>query len=193
MAPDGRCKAFDSRADGFVRGEGCGIVVLKRLSDAIADADNILGRHSRLGSESGWAQQRPDRAERNGARSGDPASPRQWRSEAGRNFSFVEAHGTGTSLGDPIEAHALAAALGPGARKDNPLVMGSVKTNVGHLESAAGVAGLIKLVLSLQNEKIPANLHFQKMNPHIDWGGVPVEIPVRARPWARGEKSASRA
>jgi len=187
MAPDGRCKAFDSRADGFVRGEGCGIVVLKRLSDAVADSDNVLavirgsavnqdGRSSGITAPNGAAQE---------------ALIRQALANGGvkpEEISYVEAHGTGTSLGDPIEAHALAAVLGPGRAKENLLVIGSVKTNVGHLESAAGVAGLIKLVLSLQHEKIPANLHFQKMNPHIDWGGVPVEIPVAARPWARGEK-----
>jgi hypothetical protein len=144
MAPDGRCKTFDSRADGFVRGEGCGIVVLKRLSDAIADADNILavicgsavnqdGRSSGITAPNGAAQE---------------ALIRQALANGGvkpEEISYVEAHGTGTSLGDPIEAHALAAVLGPGRAKENPLVIGSVKTNVGHLESAAGVAGLIKL------------------------------------------------
>ena len=187
MAPDGRCKTFDSRADGFVRGEGCGIVVLKRLSDALADSDNILalirasavnqdGRSSGITAPNGAAQE---------------ALIRQALANGGvkpEEISFVEAHGTGTSLGDPIEAHALAAVLGPNRTKENPLVVGSVKTNVGHLESAAGVAGLIKLALSLQNEKIPANLHFQKMNPHIDWSGVPVEIPVATRSWVRGER-----
>jgi len=186
MAPDGRCKAFDSRADGFVRGEGCGIVVLKRLSDALADSDNILavirgsavnqdGRSSGLTAPNGVAQE---------------ALLRQALASSGVNaeeIGYVEAHGTGTSLGDPIEAHALAAVLGPGRTPENPLVVGSVKTNVGHLESAAGVAGLIKVVLSLQHEEIPANLHFQKMNPHIDWGEVPVEIPVAGRPWKQGE------
>ncbi|HEX3375868.1 MAG TPA: beta-ketoacyl synthase N-terminal-like domain-containing protein, partial [Candidatus Acidoferrales bacterium] len=187
MAPDGRCKAFDSRADGFVRGEGCGIVVLKRLSDALADSDNILavirasavnqdGRSSGITAPNGAAQESLIRQ----ALANGGVKPEE--------ISFVEAHGTGTSLGDPIEAHALAAVLGPGRSAENPLVVGSVKTNVGHLESAAGVTGLIKLALSLQHEKIPANLHFQKMNPHIDWNGVPVEIPVAARPWARGEK-----
>ena len=187
MAADGRCKTFDSRADGFVRGEGCGIVVLKRLSDAVADDDNILavirgsavnqdGRSSGLTAPNGAAQE---------------ALIRQALANSGvrpEEIGYVEAHGTGTALGDPIEAHALAAVLGPGRTKENPLVVGSVKTNLGHLESAAGVAGLIKVVLSLQHEQIPAHLHFQQMNPHIDWGGVPVEIPLTARPWTRGEK-----
>ena len=187
MAPDGRCKSFDSRADGFVRGEGCGIVVLKRLSDALTDADNILavirgsavnqdGRSGGLTVPNAKAQEGVIRQ----ALANGGVKPQE--------ISFVEAHGTGTSLGDPIEAHALAAVLGPNRTKENPLVVGSVKTNVGHLESAAGVAGLIKLVLSLQHEQIPANLHFQKMNPHIDWHGVPVEIPVAMRSWEHGEK-----
>jgi acyl transferase domain-containing protein len=187
MAPDGRCKTFDSRADGFVRGEGCGIVVLKRLSDAVVDSDNILavirgsavnqdGRSSGLTVPNAKSQEGVIRQ----ALANGGVKPEE--------ISFVEAHGTGTSLGDPIEAHALAAVLGPGRTPENPLVVGSVKTNVGHLESTAGVAGLIKLVLSLQHEKIPANLHFQKMNPHIDWSGMPVEIPVAPRTWNRADK-----
>ena len=99
---------------------------------------------------------------------------------------YVEAHGTGTELGDPIEAHALAGVLGPGRR--DKLIVGSVKTNIGHLEAAAGIAGLIKVVLSLNAEWIPAHLHFQRMNPHIDWKGMPVEIPVAGKAWKRGEK-----
>ena len=187
MASDGRCKAFDSRSDGFVRGEGCGIVVLKRLSDAVADGDNILalirgsavnqdGHSSGLTVPSLSAQQ---------------AVIRQALENAGvqpLEIGYVEAHGTGTSLGDPIEARGLAAELGPGRTADNPLIVGSVKTNLGHLESVSGVAGLIKLVLSLQNEEIPPHLHFHQMNPHIDWGGMPVEIPIQGRAWKRGEK-----
>ena len=187
MAPDGRCKTFDSLADGFVRGEGCGIVVLKRLSDALAGGDNILalirgsavnqdGRSSGLTAPNGKAQE---------------AVIRQALGNAGvrpEEIGYVEAHGTGTSLGDPIEAHALAAALGQGRTAENPLVVGSVKTNLGHLESAAGITGLIKVVLAMQHEEIPRHLHFQKMNPHIDWGGMPVEIPAQAKKWTRGEK-----
>jgi malonyl CoA-acyl carrier protein transacylase len=187
MAPDGRCKTFDSRADGFVRGEGCGILVLKRLSDATADGDNILavirgsavnqdGRSGGLTVPNGKAQQAVIRQALAAAGVG------------GEEINYVEAHGTGTALGDPIEAHALAAVLGPGRTADNPLVLGSVKTNIGHLESAAGVAGMIKVVLSLQKEEIPQHLHFHELNPRIDWGGALVEIPVQARPWPRGEK-----
>ncbi len=186
LAPDGKCKTFDAAADGYVRGEGCGMAALKRLSDAVADGDRILalirgsavnqdGRSSGLTAPSGPAQ---------------AAVLRRALVNAGvrpDEISYIEAHGTGTSLGDPIEAHALAAVLGRGRGADNPLVVGSVKTNIGHLESAAGIAGLIKTVLALQHEQIPKHLHFHSLNPHIDWGGVPVEIPVEARPWPRGE------
>ena len=184
LAADGLCKTFDSKADGFVRGEGCGIVVLKRLSDALAGGDNILalirgsamnqdGRSGGLTVPNGNAQQKVIRQ----ALANAGVEPHE--------IGYVEAHGTGTSLGDPIEAHALAGVLGPQRTKENPLIVGSVKTNIGHLEAAAGVAGLIKVALSLQNEEVPANLHFQSMNPHIDWAGVPVEVPVQARPWCR--------
>jgi acyl transferase domain-containing protein len=185
MAGDGRCKAFDGRADGFVRAEGCGVVVLKRLRDAEADGDRILavirgsavnqdGRSSGITAPNGTAQEAVIRAALGQA------------GVEGRAIGYVEAHGTGTSLGDPIEAHALAAVLGAGRTAREPLVVGSVKTNLGHLEAAAGIAGLIKVVLALEHERIPAHLHFERMNPHIDWGGVPVEIPVQGRAWKRG-------
>ncbi len=187
LAPDGRSKSFDARANGFVRGEGCGVVVLKRLSDAERDGDRILalirgsavnqdGRSSGLTAPNGVAQE---------------ALLRQALANAGlsaNEIDYIEAHGTGTALGDPIEAHALAAVYGPGREPSRPLVIGSVKTNVGHLEAAAGVAGLIKTVLSLEHEHIPQHLHFRSMNPHIDWGSLAVEIPVQGRSWPRGER-----
>ena len=187
MAPDGRCKTFDASADGFVRGEGCGMIVVKRLSDAQADGDRILavirgsavnqdGRSSGLTVPNGPAQEAAIRQ----ALAVGKVSP--------VDVGYVEAHGTGTALGDPIEAHALAAVLGAGRTADNPLVLGSVKTNIGHLESAAGVAGLLKVVLSLQHERVPAHLNFTAMNPDIDWGDVPVEIPVGGREWKRGAR-----
>ena len=187
MAPDGRCKAFDAHADGFVRAEGCGMVVLKRLRDAVADGDHILalirgsavnqdGRSSGLTVPNGPAQEAVIRQ----ALANGGVKPEE--------IDYVEAHGTGTSLGDPIEAHALAAVLGAGRSVERPLVVGSVKTNLGHLESASGVAGLIKVVLSLQHEHIPRHLHFQQMNPQIDWKGMAVEIPVEGRAWPKGEK-----
>jgi myxalamid-type polyketide synthase MxaB len=182
MAPDGRCKTFDARADGFVRGEGCGIVVLKRLSDAVKDGDNILalirgsavnqdGRSSGLTVPNGLAQQ---------------AVLRKALSNAGvapREVSYVEAHGTGTALGDPIEVEALGAVLGKGRAADQPLTLGSVKTNLGHLESASGIAGLIKVVLSLQHREIPKHLHFQERSPKIPWPRFPVNIPTEHTPW----------
>ena len=187
MAADGKCKTFDASADGYVRGEGCGMVVLKRLSDAIADGDRILavirgsavnqdGRSSGITAPNGTAQEALIRS----ALAAAGVNPEE--------IDYLEAHGTGTSLGDPIEANAVVSALGSGRQPDHPLILGSVKTNIGHLESAAGVAGLIKVVLALQNEQIPRNLHFKTLNPHIDWRGTPVEIAIAPRPWPRGER-----
>jgi len=187
MAPDGRCKAFDAAADGFVRGEGCGMLVLKRLSHAVEDGDRILavirgsatnqdGRSSGITAPNGAAQRRVIRAALAAAR----VTP--------GDVDYVEAHGTGTSLGDPIEAHALAAEFA-GRGADRPLVVGSVKANVGHLEAAAGVAGVMKVVLALQHGRIPSQLHFHQMNPHIDWGNTAVDIPVGGRDWRAGDRA----
>ena len=185
LAPDGRCKTFDARANGFVRGEGCGVVVLKRLSDALADGDvihglvrgsavNQDGRTSVLTAPSGLAQQAVVRAAlENGA-----VAPDQ--------ISYVEAHGTGTALGDPIEVEALAEVFGERA-PDRHIVLGAVKTNIGHLEAAAGVAGLIKILLAMRHEAIPPNLHFTALNPNIDCAADIFEIPTALRPWRRGE------
>ena len=165
VAPDGKCKAFDAAANGFVRSEGCGFVVLKRLSDAVADRDNILavirgsavnqdGRSSGLTVPNGPAQEAVIRQALAAARI------------APADIDYVEAFGTGTSLGDPIEAQALANVLGEGRASDNRLVVGSVKTNLGHLESAAGMAGILKVVLAMQHESIPPHLHFpREINP----------------------------
>ena len=188
LSPTGRCKTFDSRADGYVRGEGCGMIVLKRLSDAVRDKDNILalirgsavnqdGRSSSLTAPNGLAQQ---------------ALVRQALNVAGIHPSavnYVEAHGTGTALGDPIELEALGKVLGEGRDTLNPFLVGSVKTNIGHLESAAGVAGLIKVILSLQNEEIPAHLHLREVNPRISLTASNASIPTRLTPWARNGKS----
>jgi acyl transferase domain-containing protein/acyl carrier protein len=184
MSPDGRCKAFDASADGFVRSEGCGVVVLKRLSDAQADADRILavirgtasnqdGRSNGLTAPNGPSQVAVIReALANAALEPD-------------DVDYIEAHGTGTSLGDPIEAHALADVFGPGRSLDCPLRIGSVKTNFGHTESAAGIAGLIKAILALKHEKIPPSLHLQKLNPHIAWGDLPIAVATTPTPWTR--------
>ena len=182
MAADGRCKTFDASADGFVRGEGCGVVVLKRMCDAVADGDNILavirgtsvnhdGRSSGLTVPNGISQQDVIRR----ALTTAGVEP----SEVG----YVEAHGTGTSLGDPIEVNALQAVYGQGRSKDRPLVLGSIKTNLGHLETAAGVAGLMKAVLILMHGEIPPNLHFKEPNPLIAWKDFAVSVPTVQAPW----------
>ncbi|MBI4616903.1 MAG: SDR family NAD(P)-dependent oxidoreductase, partial [Planctomycetes bacterium] len=182
MSPDGRCKAFDARANGFVRGEGCGVVVLKRLSNALADGDRVLalvlgtavnqdGRSSGLTAPNGPAQEAVIRRALEVA----GALPAE--------VGYVEAHGTGTELGDPIEARALGAVLGAGRDREARLLVGSVKTNLGHLEAAAGVAGFIKTVLALQHDEIPPSLHFETPSPHIEWDRLPIEVPTRPRPW----------
>ena len=182
MAPDGRCKTFDASADGFVRGEGCGMVALKRQSDAVADGDPILaliagsavnqdGASSGLTVPNGPAQE---------------AVIRQALTAAGVDGSeiqYFEAHGTGTSLGDPIEVEALGAVLGPGRRNDQVLRLGSVKTNLGHLESAAGMAGVMKVVLAMQHGEVPPHLHLDERNPDIPWPDFPIDVPTVPVTW----------
>jgi acyl transferase domain-containing protein/acyl carrier protein len=183
LAADGRCKTFDAAADGFSRGEGCGMVVLKRLSDAKRDGDRILavvrgsavnqdGKSSGLTAPNGPAQESVIR---------DALASARLR---GSDIDYVEAHGTGTSLGDPIEIRALGRVLGEGRDLNTPLLIGSVKTNIGHLESAAGVAGFIKVVLSLQHEAIPRHLNFKNPNPFIEWANLPVAVVDRTKPWS---------
>ncbi|MEM8779514.1 MAG: type I polyketide synthase, partial [Cyanobacteria bacterium P01_G01_bin.49] len=186
LAPDGRCKTFDGLADGFVRSEGCGVIVLKRLEQAIADGDNILalirgsavnqdGRSSGLTVPNGPSQQAVIRqALENGKI--DPAQ-----------VSYIEAHGTGTSLGDPIEMGALGAIFNQTHSPQQPLIVGSLKTNIGHLEAAAGIAGLIKVVLSLQHQEIPPHLHFQTPSPHIDWDELAIAVPTQLTNWKSSE------
>jgi myxalamid-type polyketide synthase MxaE and MxaD len=182
LAPDGRCKSFDARADGIVLGEGCGVVVLKRLSDAQAAGDPILalirgsavnqdGRTNGLTAPNVLSQQAVIRQ----ALANAGVSPGQ--------VSYVEAHGTGTVLGDPIEVEALAEVFGKPGANGQPCTVSSVKTNFGHLEAAAGIAGLMKVVLSLQHEAIPPNLHFQKLNPYIRLEGTRLEIAADLRQW----------
>lgn len=184
LAPDGRCKTFDAAADGFVRGEGCGAIVLRRLSDAIRDGDPVLavirgtsinqdGRTNTLTAPNGLAQESVVRSALENA----GISPAQ--------ISYVETHGTGTALGDPIELEALASVRGQ-VNHGPSWVLGAVKSNIGHLEAAAGIAGLIKVVLSLQHGAIPPNLHFHSLNPHIALHDTPFEFPTDVRPWPRG-------
>ena len=185
LSPDGRCKAFDSRANGFVPSEGCGVVVLKLLADALRDGDRVYavvrgtavnqdGRTNVLTAPSGLAQQEVVRAALQNAQI-HPA-----------NISYLETHGTGTSLGDPIEVEALTEVLGASSLSDLPCALGAAKSNIGHLEAAAGVAGLIKAALALDRQEIPGNLHYRELNPHISLQHTRFYIPTRPRPWARG-------
>ena len=182
LSRQGRCKTFDASADGFVRSEGCGMLVLKRLAEAEADGDRI------------WAVIRGAAVNQNGATAGPtvPNGPAQERvieealSQAGvqpSEVDYLEAHGAGSELGDPIEVQAAAAVYGKERGRDRPLLIGSVKTNLGHLESAAGVASLIKVVLAMRHGVIPKHLHFQDPNPHLDWDQLPVRVVSEATDW----------
>ncbi|MEU6994894.1 SDR family NAD(P)-dependent oxidoreductase [Streptomyces sp. NPDC046465] len=185
LSPDGRCHVFDSRANGFVRGEGGGLVVLKRLSDALADGDRIAaviagsavnndGHTNGLTVPSAAAQQAL--LSRAYDRAGiDPGT-----------VQYVELHGTGTAVGDPVEAAGLGAALGTAAHRTAPLLVGSVKTNIGHLDAAAGIAGLLKTVLSLQNQQVPASLHFVEPNPAIPLADLNLRVNTRTLRWPDG-------
>lgn len=182
LAPDGHCKTFDAAADGYVRGEGCGIVILKRMEDAIREGDTILatirsasvnhdGASNGLTAPNGRAQEQLLRKTLHKARL------------AGRQISYVESHGTGTELGDPIELTAIDAIYDQNRTVDQPLYVGSVKPNIGHLEAAAGIAGLIKVVLMLQHRKIPPQRNFETPNPHVPWEDMALEVPTKLKPW----------
>ena len=182
LSPVGRCKSFDASADGFVRGEGCGMVVLKRLAEAEADGDRI------------WAVIRGSAFNQNGATAGAtvPNGPAQERlieqalAQAGvapSEVDYLEAHGAGSAFGDPIEVQSAAAVYGKGRDADRPLLMGSVKTNIGHLESAAGIAGLIKAVLAMKQGVIPQHLHFENPSALVEWETLPVRVMTEAAAW----------
>ena len=192
LSPDGQCKTFDAAANGYVRGEGCGIVALKRLREAEADGDRVWGviRGSAINQDgaspgltvpSGPAQERVIEAALQRA----GISPAQ--------VDYVEAHGTGTVVGDPIEVQALASAYGKGRVAERPLLIGSVKTNIGHLEPAAGVAGLIKVILAMQHGVIPKHLHFRTPNPQMDWDRLPLQVASTATDWPRNSDRPARA
>ncbi|MGE2735117.1 SDR family NAD(P)-dependent oxidoreductase [Mycolicibacterium vaccae] len=183
MSKTGRCHAFDASADGFVRGEGCGVAVLKRLSDAQRDGDRVLavirgsavnqdGRSNGLMAPNPSAQMAVLRS----AYAAADVDPRE--------VDYVEAHGTGTLLGDPIEARALGTVLGRGRPADAPLLVGAVKSNLGHLEAAAGIAGFAKAVLALQHNKIPANLGYEQPNPHIPFEKLRLKVVAEHTDWA---------
>ena len=184
LAPDGKCKTFDAAADGIARGEGCGVVVLKRLTDARRDGDRVLA----LIRGSGVNQD----GRSNGLTAPNPVAQtdllRRVYAQTGLSsteIDYVEAHGTGTLLGDPIECQALGAALGAGREPDRPLLLGSVKTNLGHLEAAAGIAGLIKVVLAMVHNRLPASLNYAEPNPHIPFADARLSVIAAARPWPR--------
>lgn len=183
LSPDGYCKSFDASGNGYVRGEGAGVVIIKPLDDAIRDSDNIyaLIRNSVVNSD--------------GHTSDGITVPNEFAqidmlkkaySDVGidpRNVDFIEAHGTGTVVGDPKECFAFANVFSMGRAKENPLIIGSIKSNIGHTEAVAGVAGLIKLTLSLKNKQIPKNLHFKKPNPKIKFDEWKLKVPTSLTKW----------
>jgi len=187
MSSDGHCKTFDESADGYVRGEGCGLVLLKPLADAVRDKDNVLavirssavnqdGRSNGLTAPNGPSQE---------------AVIRQALRSAGvtpGEIGYVETHGSSTPLGDPIEVASLKAVLMQDRAPDQPCLLGSVKTNIGHLEAAAGIAGLIKTILSLQYGEIAPHLHLKKLNPHISLANTTFAIPTTRQPWPQGQR-----
>ncbi|HYJ03506.1 MAG TPA: SDR family NAD(P)-dependent oxidoreductase [Chthoniobacterales bacterium] len=185
LSPEGRCAAFDASASGFVRGEGAGMVLLKRLSRAIADGDPIQGvilgtSLNQDGHTNGISLPSPE------AQTRLVQDACQDAGIAPEEIGFVEAHGTGTAVGDPIEAHALAEALCRNRSADSPLPIGSIKTNLGHLETAAGIAGLLKAMLALKHGQIPPSLHFSKPNPHIDFEKLKLRVPTQLEPFPNG-------
>lgn len=184
LSPDGRCKTFDDSANGYVRGEGCASIILKRLSDAVADKDHIQGVI--LGSA----------INQDGASGGltIPSGPSQERvikqallnsNITTKDVDYIEAHGTGTSLGDPIEINALGEVFNSNNSK---LKVGSVKTNIGHLEACSGLASVIKVILAMQNNMIPASLHFNRPNSKIAWDDLPIEVVNQNTPWKNSER-----
>ena len=187
MSADGRCKAFDNDADGYVRAEGCGLIILKPLTSALRDGDMILalilgsavnqdGRSNGLTAPNGPAQEAVIRRALHSA----GVSPDQ--------VSYVETHGSSTPLGDPIEFESLKAVLMQNRSPDQTCIIGSVKTNIGHLEAAAGIAGLIKVVLSLHEGEIPAHLNLKKLNQRISLEGTTFLIPQQRQPWPESRR-----
>ena len=182
LSPDGRCKTFDARANGYVRSEGAGMVLLKPLREAQRDGDPIyavirataLNQDGRTQGMTVPSQLAQETLLRTACRQAG-VKPSQ--------IQYVEAHGTGTPVGDPIEANALASVLNQDRPADQPCSIGSVKTNIGHLEAGAGIASLIKVALSLHHREIPAHLHFEQPNPQIDFERLKLQIPRKTEPW----------
>lgn len=186
LDPSGKCRTFDAQASGYARGEGCGVVVLKRLSDAKQDHDNILavikgsavnhnGRSSSLIAPNGTAQQTVIR------------QALEMSKVDSSKVGYVEVQGTGSATGQSIEVGAIAAVFCQGRIQEEPLNVGSVKTNIGHLEGASGIASFIKVILSLKHQEIPANLNFEQPNPYIDWKNLPIQVPTKSIPWPLGD------
>lgn len=191
LSADGACKTFDAKANGYVRAEGGGVIMLKPLSTALADGDHIHGvirgsavnqdgRSSSLTTPSGPAQQQVIRK----ALTNAGVNPKE--------VSVVETHGTGTALGDPIEIHALDAVYGPHRHTVLPLVLGALKSNIGHAEAASGIGGLIKLILSIQHKTIAPNLHFTRVNPNIQVDENRFSFPTKPQPWPTNEGTSTR-
>lgn len=184
---DGHSKAFDASANGYGRGEGGGVLLLKRYDEAIVDGDKILGvicatginqdgKSNGLTAPNGKAQAKLIRKTLKKA------------NLTSEDIDYMEMHGTGTNLGDPIEVNAVAETYGTGRKKDDIFYIGSVKSNIGHLEPASGMASIIKVLLSMKNEMIPANLHFNKPNPLIDWDSIPIRVVSEHLPWKKSNK-----
>ena len=187
LSPNGHSRAFDAAADGYLRGEGCGVVTLTRLSDAEKNGDPILGiiRGSAVG-HNGFSS---------GLTAPNPRAQEKVITEALQRagitpdeVGYLEAHGTGTELGDPIEVNAAAAAYCKNRTGENPLLIGSVKTNIGHLEAAAGMAGLIKVLLAMQHRSIPGQMNFETPNPHIPWDNIPVKVLTEKTAWPNRDR-----
>ncbi|MEV5881003.1 SDR family NAD(P)-dependent oxidoreductase, partial [Streptomyces sp. NPDC052101] len=192
LAPDGRSKTFSAEADGYGRGEGVGVIAVMRLSDAVAQQRTVLGviratavnhdgASSGITAPNGSSQQKVIRAALDSA----GLTP--------SDIDYVECHGTGTSLGDPIEVQALAAVYGEGREPGRALGLGTAKSVIGHLESAAGIAGVCKMLASFRNDALPATLHSTPRNPNIAWDDLPVRVVDQLEPWEREESRPRRA
>jgi thioester reductase-like protein len=186
IAPDGRCYAFDARARGIVRGDGGGILVLRRLADAVRDGDRIRAVIKGSATNNDGGKKLGFAAPSVGGQAAVIAAAQRAAGVEAEDISYVEAHGTGTALGDPVEVSALTDAFRVTSRRTGFCALGSVKTNIGHLDTAAGMAGVIKTVLALEHREIPPSLHFERANPNIDFAASPFTVNTSLRPWPNG-------